>query len=102
METLGCVRKIGNGALPPAPQGEVISYVLDGQQRILSLYLVREGLKVETSVYKDIFIALDRDIDADDDEPVVTPTLPSNGSSISVHDLLHSPLVHYIRARVQS
>ena len=91
METLGCVRKIGNGALPPAPQGEVISYVLDGQQRILSLYLVREGLKVETSVYKDIFIALDRDIDADDDEPVVTPTLPSNGSSISVHDLLHSP-----------
>ena len=91
MDPLGCVREIGNGELPYAPQGELISYALDGQQRILSLYLVHEGLEVEKSDYKKIFIDLERDIKPDDADPVVTLSCGSNGNSISIYDLLHSP-----------
>ena len=93
-EELRHVRDIGNVTLPPTPSGELTSYILDGQQRIASLYSVHEGLQLsrgrQTIDYKDISIDLDRDLDPDDDDPLVTPTPRSNGNSISVHDLLNS------------
>jgi hypothetical protein len=94
-EELRYVENIGNVTLPPTPNGELPTYILDGQQRIASLYLVREGGQLlrgrQTIDYKDISIDLDRDIFPDDDEPVVTQIPRSNGTSISVYDLLNSP-----------
>ena len=37
------VKNIGNVALQQAPKGEQVSYSLDGQQRITSLYAIRKG-----------------------------------------------------------
>ena len=82
-EDLGYLRDIGNKPLEPVT-GRSSSYILDGQQRIVSLFLVR------TKDYRDISIDLDRDIRPDDPEPVATLSSSSNGNSISVYDLLHS------------
>ena len=86
------VRNIGNADLPTTPRGEVTSYILDGQQRIASLYSVHKGLQLPrqnpTIDYQDI--SIDLALDPDDDEPVVVPTPCSNGPSISVYKLLNS------------
>jgi len=39
-------RNIGNVALPEIPPGDAALYVLDGQQRITSLYAVRKGVRI--------------------------------------------------------
>ena len=91
-EELKHVRNIGNVNLPSTPRGEATSYILDGQQRIASLYAVHKGLQLikqnQTIDYKDI--SIDLNLDPDGDDPVVAPTPCSNGPSISVHKLLNS------------
>src|SRR5579864_5645020 len=90
-EVLRHIRDIGNIRLPDIPKGESASYVLDGQQRITSLYAVRKGARItregEEIDYKRIFIDLSYDPDADD--PVVVPNTPPEGEHISVYDLLN-------------
>jgi len=93
-EELRHIKEIGNINLPEPPGGEPVSYVLDGQQRITSLYAVRKGAIItkegEKIDYGDICIALDADPDSD--EQVVTTEPPEDGAYISVHDLLTSEL----------
>jgi uncharacterized protein with ParB-like and HNH nuclease domain len=48
-ERLRYVRDIGSESLPPPKEGETAAYVLDGQQRITSLYATLKGLPVTTS-----------------------------------------------------
>jgi len=43
-ESLPTVKNIGNAKLPEPKTGEAVLYVLDGQQRITSLYAVQKGL----------------------------------------------------------
>src|SRR6266704_2187342 len=61
-EELRHIKNIGNATLPPTPKGDATSYVLDGQQRITSLYAVRKGLIITkegvTVDYKELSIAL--------------------------------------------
>jgi uncharacterized protein with ParB-like and HNH nuclease domain len=45
-EELRHIKNIGNAPLPDTPKGHVVSYILDGQQRITSLYAVRKGLRI--------------------------------------------------------
>ncbi len=45
-ETLRTVRNIGDAELPETPLGDFVQYVLDGQQRLTSLYASIKGLKV--------------------------------------------------------
>ncbi len=94
-EELRHYRNIGNVELPKTPKGESVLYVLDGQQRITSLYAARKGLiyakEGESGErgeidYKDISISLAPDPDAD--EEVVLTEPPENDSYISVHELL--------------
>ena len=98
-EELQRVKDIGNIALPDPPKGDVVLYVLDGQQRITSLYAVQKGLLIskdgQTMDYKDIFIDLSRDPDEDDE--VVTVERPPHTASISVHKLLNAGLVELVR-----
>lgn len=71
-ERLRSVRNIGQIALPEPPNGQFVQYVLDGQQRMTSLYASLKGVKVENddgsiTDYSEIYI----DFEADLDEPVV-------------------------------
>ena len=45
-EELRAVRNIGNINLPAIPKGDSAYYILDGQQRITSLYAVRKGIRL--------------------------------------------------------
>jgi len=83
-------RDIGNISLPEPPTGDAIQYVLDGQQRITSLYAVRKGLRItrddEEIDYKDICIDLSADPVGEED--AVLPEPPEGAKTISVHDVL--------------
>lgn len=89
-EELRSNRNIGNFELPKTPKGDFVEYVLDGQQRMTSLYAVRKGARITKDEkeldYKDIFIDLDYN-EATDDEIVVLERLP-NRSYVSVHSVL--------------
>jgi len=83
-------KNIGNIKLPSIPKGDSAYYVLDGQQRITSLYAVRKGAIItkegEKIHYKDIYINLD--LNPDSDEEIVFTEEPENFVHISVHTLL--------------
>lgn len=91
-EELRHIRNIGNVTLPDVPKGEPALYVLDGQQRITSLYAVRKGARVtregEEIDYKRILIDLSYEPDADDQ--VVFADTEIGGPHISVFDLLNA------------
>ena len=98
-EELRYIRDIGNAHLPDPPKGDVIFYVLDGQQRITSLYAVHKGLRItkdgQEIDYRDISIDLTGDPDQDDQIVVVEP--PPDTTSISVHRLLNGGLAELVR-----
>ena len=100
-EDLRSYREIGNHTLASPPQGDPVEYVLDGQQRITSLYAVRKGLVIDrdgTAVdYTDIHIDLGADPE-EDDEGLVVDEAPE-GPSISVHELLSSKTADLYRGR---
>lgn len=94
-DELRYVRDIGNHKLPTVPSGHPVSYVLDGQQRITSLFAVRKGVVYDRpsggglrSDYKEICI--DLSLDPDDDETVVFPSPPDSAPVISVFEMLNS------------
>ncbi len=97
-EELRHIRNIGNVTLPDVPKGEPVHYVLDGQQRITSLYAVRKGVILdrddETIDYKDIYINLDLPTDAD--EQIATMEPPEQAIVISVHKMLTASLTEFI------
>jgi hypothetical protein len=72
-ERLRSVRNLGNITLPEPKNGEFVNYVLDGQQRLTSLYAALKGVKIgeedgKTTDYSQIYI----DLSAKDDEDIVT------------------------------
>jgi len=97
-EELRHIRNIGNVTLPDVPKGEPVHYVLDGQQRITSLYAVRKGVILdregETIDYRDIFINLD--LPTDSDEQIVTMEPPEEATTISIHKMLTASLTEFI------
>jgi hypothetical protein len=98
-EELRHFRNIGNINLPDTPSGEPVLYVLDGQQRITSLYAVCKGAIVtregEEINYGDICILLDPDPDSD--EQIVITEPPETGAYISVYRLLNSNLTELLQ-----
>lgn len=71
-ERLRSIRNIGEVDLPEPPSGQFVQYVLDGQQRMTSLYVSMKGAKVENedgsfTDYGEIYV----DFKANLDEPVV-------------------------------
>jgi len=59
-EALGSVRSIGGQPLPDVPKGTTVRYVLDGQQRITSLYAAAKGLAIGGRSYQ-VYCDLDAD-----------------------------------------
>ena len=62
-ERLRSLRNIGNLSLPEPPEGDFVELVLDGQQRITSLFAALKGLQVEregsrTDDFNEIYLNL--------------------------------------------
>lgn len=89
-EVLRSVKDIGYHKLPDTPKGDYAQYILDGQQRITSLYAIRKGIRITKDKkeidYRDIYVNLD--YDALNDEQVVTSQQEPGKAYVSVHDLL--------------
>ena len=77
-ERLNDIKNIGNLELPPPPENDKVEYVLDGQQRITSLFSAFLGAKIQKegekkiTDYGEIFVNLDGDIQNDDEQVVVS------------------------------
>lgn len=99
-EAMRVVRAIGNAQLPDQRNGETVQYVLDGQQRITSLYGVQKGLvctrEGKEIDYKDICINLD--VDPDADEQIVYTEPIEDITFISVYDLLNEDLNTFFKS----
>lgn len=88
-DRLSDVRNLGNQKLPDAEDGTYVEYVLDGQQRLASLYVIAKGGEIEDeggkkTSYKNIFLNLDVSDDSDD---IVSVNEPA-AAHITVYDLL--------------
>ena len=77
-ERLNDIKNIGNLELPVVPDDVKVQYVLDGQQRITSLYaaflgaeIQKEGEKKVTN-YANIYVNLEGDVESNDDQIVVS------------------------------
>lgn len=88
------VNNIGDQILPEPPEDRKVQYVLDGQQRITSLYAAYTGAKIQkygekkTTDYKNIYVDLSKDIE-DDESQVITAEKPED--SITLTEVLRSP-----------
>jgi len=91
-------RNIGNARLPATPRGDAALYVLDGQQRLTSLYAARKGLIAakdgKAIDFKDLTI--DLTLDPDDDESVVSIEKPDGKPCISVHRLINASILDLV------
>ena len=80
-EQLRAVRNIGSVDLPPTPDGDYAEQVLDGQQRLTSLYAAVHGLTIErASGTSDDFssICIDLDAEIDTETPVALHATPAD------------------------
>ena len=93
-EELRSYKEVGNHTLPETQKGDYVQYILDGQQRITSLYAIRKGIRITKDGkeidYRDIFVNLHHDPDAD--EQIVVTEKDESKRYVPVHDILSLPL----------
>lgn len=70
-ETLRTVRNLGNATLPDTPEGDFVQYILDGQQRLTSLFASFKGLSIRRAERVDNFGDLFIDLTATSEEELV-------------------------------
>ncbi|MBC8312769.1 MAG: DUF262 domain-containing protein [Candidatus Cloacimonetes bacterium] len=93
-ERLNDIKNIGNLNLPPVPDDIKIQYVLDGQQRITSLFAAYLGAKIQKegekkiTDYFEIYVDLGGDVENNDDQIVVSEKPETQ--SITLHKLLNA------------
>ncbi len=93
-ERLNDIKNIGNLELPAIPDDIKVQYVLDGQQRITSLYAAFLGAKIQKegekkiTNYADIYVDLDGDVENNDDQIVISEK-PEEGTFITLHEVLN-------------
>lgn len=89
-DRLRSVRNIGNQVLPDPEAGESVDYVLDGQQRLTSLYACLNGSSIEREDRQknDDFSQIYINLKSKEDEKIVTTEIEEdNNSYISILDL---------------
>ena len=95
-EELRAIRNIGGLELPKTPKGDYILYVLDGQQRLTSLFAAVKGLTIErTDGETEDFSKFYVDLEATTDESIVLAELEDDTEThrwITLHDLLFGKL----------
>ncbi len=84
-ERLRSVKNIGSIDLPDIPDSDYVNYVLDGQQRITSIYASITGAKVGVYDYSQMYV----DLTAAEDEPIVTLNIDGlkNDEYISLREI---------------
>jgi hypothetical protein len=83
-ELFGAVRQIGDMDLPEVPHGKDVCYVLDGQQRITSLYAAASGATVKRERY-----VVFADLDADPlRQEVFTTQCDDKRRFVALHDII--------------
>ncbi len=91
-DRLRSVRDLGNQKLPEPEKGESVDYVLDGQQRLTSLYACLKGVSIKRADTNrvDDFSKIYINLKADESEQIVVTELTSEEekSFISILDLL--------------
>lgn len=94
-ELLRSVRNIGNIQLPPPNPGDYVNYVLDGQQRITSVFAALKGEKIMRSDGKiEDFSEMYVDLQASEDDQIVTTEIENRDKKdiIKLKDLLYADL----------
>lgn len=92
-ERINDIKNVGNLDIPDTPEGVKVEYVLDGQQRITSLFAAYLGARIQktgekkVTDYSSIFVNLDQSIDAND-EQIITAE-PVGEKYLSLHDVLN-------------
>ncbi|MBI4339123.1 MAG: DUF262 domain-containing protein [Chloroflexi bacterium] len=89
-DELRSIRNLGGIELPPTPKGDYIHYVLDGQQRLTTLFVTVKGLKIERGGQIDDFSKMYIDLEVGNDGDIVLNDVSNKLplSFISVSDLL--------------
>jgi len=91
-DRLRAIRDIGNLTLPDPKEGEFVNYVLDGQQRMTSLFASLKGLQVlRESGKSDNFSEMFIDLNAKIDEQIVILDISEKESEtiIKISELLY-------------
>ena len=92
-ERLNDIKNVGNLEIPQTPECTKVQYVLDGQQRITSLYAAYLGASIQKigekkiTNYSDIVVNLDTDINENGDH--VISAEPTGEKFISLNDVLN-------------
>ena len=91
-ERINNIKNIGNLNLPDTQQGTKVQYVLDGQQRITSLFAAYRGAHIQKkgekkiNDYSQIIVHLDEHMEDNDGQ--IISVEPTGGKYISLHDVL--------------
>lgn len=93
-ESLRSIKEIGGASLPPTPSGDYTQYVLDGQQRMTSLFASLKGLKVLRDGKPEDFSEMYIDLTASENDDIVVIDIAGKEQSdvIKLSDLLHGGL----------
>lgn len=93
-EELRALRNIGGLELPRTPKGDFIQYVIDGQQRLTSLFASLKGLKIQREDHEEDYSEFYVDLIAKEDEQIVLTDRDDSDHHkvIKLVDLLHGKL----------
>lgn len=93
-EELRSLRNLGGLDLPATPKGDFIHYVLDGQQRLTTLFASIKGLKIHREEHEDDYSEFKIDLEAKEDEPIVLTSADDTNHHqvIKLQDLLFGKL----------
>ena len=99
-ERINGIKNVGDLEIPETPDGTKVQYVLDGQQRITSLFAAYRGAKIQKAGekkitdYKGIVVNLDKNLGENDDQVITAE--PTGEKYISLFDVLN---FNYSKAR---
>ncbi|HDK16769.1 MAG TPA: DUF262 domain-containing protein [Nitrospirae bacterium] len=92
-ERINDIKNVGNLEIPHTPDGTKVQYVLDGQQRITSLYAAYLGAKIQKvgekkiTDYSDIVVNLDTDINENGEQAISAE--PTGEKYVSLNTVLN-------------
>ena len=89
-ERLRSIRNLGRVSLPETPKGNAVKYVLDGQQRLTSLFVTLKGLTIKRDEYEEDFSQfwVDLMVSEPDEIVVMETTGRDEKTIIQLKDLL--------------
>ena len=89
-ERLRSIRNLGGLTLPDTPKGDAVKYVLDGQQRLTSLFVTLKGLSIKREDRMDDFSQVWVDLAVDEDQEIILTDIEGRNPCeiIQLKDLL--------------